>query len=215
MYSSPNQIKNIKLSLVENSDGNDKAKKLKNSSSEANLFSRNHWNRTNLTNTGDRKQWFETRSMSCKNSLEHTIGSQNHTLEIENQIREMNIIDSYERTASMNSRDVGKHSEVVKDNFISKAMKSNEISSLKALNPLMKKSASNALFKFPLLVKSKEKKCEKAVKKLSNLQKYHKIRELQVSMFKNPDHKSKSWPNSSSTKSNNAKNPEHLHQNLE
>lgn len=38
--------------------------------------------------------------MSCKNFLERSEKSQNKTMEIENEIKEMKIVDAYERQAS-------------------------------------------------------------------------------------------------------------------
>jgi len=167
--------------LVESDEVKEGNKKLlQASSSDAELFSKNLKNKKLISMANDRKRWFGTRSMSWKDSLEHTVRSQNNTMEIENQIKEMNIIHSYERPFNSVHNRIWEEQDLKEDHELFNSRGRVEINNLKEKRPYFKKSASSSSFISPLLLKSKDNVKGFKQSNISNLKKYNKIRGLMI-----------------------------------
>jgi len=123
--------------------------------------------------------------MSCKNTFEGFRCSPNQTLEIENQIKEMNIVESYDRReGSLQPHYLEERNNILaEEGHISKIPNSGSITDLKLTSSKgLKKSASNRLIHFPKIFDHKKKK-KFPKHRLSYLEKYQKVKELQVNMF--------------------------------
>lgn len=96
--------------------------------------------------------------MSCRTGLEKSIVSENQTMEIEDQIKEMNIVNSYDKRQSMvsNIESNTNEPEDIKEWCTKLLRQSAEISDLKSNSNKnqLKKSFSSALFKFPRILQA-------------------------------------------------------------
>ena len=130
--------------------------------------------------------------MSCRNGLEKSVVLENPTMEIEDQIKEMNIVNSYDKRQSMVSHIESNTNEPedIKEWCTKLLRQSAGISDLKSNKnkSQLKKSFSNALFKFPRILQANNGMSHNIKKgRVSNIQKYGGVRELQVNMFEDKD----------------------------
>ena len=98
---------------------------------------------------------FETRSMSLKNTFEKTLGSDVKTCEIEDEIREMNIVESYDRReASLQPKEHdGRNLVLAEEGHISKLRSSHDITDMKlTCFKSLKKCKSSKLIHFPTIM---------------------------------------------------------------
>ncbi|CAI2364407.1 unnamed protein product [Moneuplotes crassus] len=130
------------------------------------------------------KMPFEGRSMSMKTTLERTLGTSNKTWEIEDEIKEMNIVESYDRRqGSLQPVELDDRNLVLaEEGHISKLRTFHNVSDMKSTGyKSLKKCKSDKLIHFPtILGQNKPKK--NANKRLSYLERYQKVKELEVNL---------------------------------